>query len=122
MREFLYELQRLRDERVSDEELENAKRALVGSFALSLERPQELLQNIITQKIYNLPADYWDTYPQKVFAITARDVQRVAQKYLDLTQLQIVAVGDAPRIREVLTKFGPIEVLDAEGRPLSALQ
>lgn len=122
MREFLYELQRLRDELVSAEELENAKRALVGSFALSLERPQELLQNIITQKIYNLPADYWDTYPQKIFAIEAHDIQRVARKYLDLTRLQIVAVGEAPRIREVLAPFGPVEVLDAEGRPLSKLQ
>lgn len=121
MREFLYELQRLREEPVSAEELENAKRALVGSFALSLERPEELLQNIITQKIYNLPADYWDTYPQKVFAVTAEDVQRVARKYFDLERMQIVAVGDARRIREVLAQYGPLEVLDAEGRPLSAL-
>jgi len=119
MQEFLYELQRLRDEMVSAEELENAKRALVGSFALSLERPQELLQNIITQKIYNLPPDYWDTYPQKVFAVTARDVRRVARKYLNLARLQIVAVGEASRVREILAQFGPIEVVDAEGRPIS---
>jgi predicted Zn-dependent peptidase len=122
MREFFYELRRLREEPVSTEELENAKRALVGNFALSLERPQELLQNVITQKIYNLPADYWDTYPQRVFAITAGDVRRVARKYLDLERLQIVAVGEASRIRDVLAKFGPVEVLDAEGRPISALQ
>jgi hypothetical protein len=97
MKEFMYELNRMRDEKVTAEELENAKRAIVGSFALSLEQPQALLQNIITQKLYNLPADYWDTYPQKVAAITAEDVQRVAQKYLDLGHLQVVAVGDARR-------------------------
>jgi predicted Zn-dependent peptidase len=121
MREFFFELQRLREELVPTEELENAKRALVGRFALSLENPQELLQNIITQRIYNLPADYWDTYPQKVSAVTARDVQRVAQKYLDLTRVQIVAVGDAQRIRDILAQYGPLEILDAEGRPISAL-
>ncbi|HKN84922.1 MAG TPA: pitrilysin family protein, partial [Pyrinomonadaceae bacterium] len=76
MKEFMYELNRLRNEPVSAEELDNAKRAIVGSFALSLEQPATLLQNIITQKLYNLPADYWDTYPQRVAAISAADVQR----------------------------------------------
>ncbi len=119
MKEFMYELNRLRNETVPAEELENAKRAIVGSFALSLEQPQSLLQNIITQKLYNLPADYWDTYPQKVAAITAADVQRVAQKYIDLGHLQVVAVGDAAKAREVLAKYGKVEVFDAEGKPVA---
>jgi predicted Zn-dependent peptidase len=116
MKEFMYELNRMRDEKVGAEELENAKRAIVGSFALSLEQPQSLLQNIITQKLYNLPADYWDTYPQKVAAITADDVQRAAQKYIDLGHLQVVAVGDASKAREVLSKYGKVEIFDADGK------
>jgi predicted Zn-dependent peptidase len=118
MKEFMYELKRLRDEQVSTAELENAKRAIVGNFALSLEQPQSLLQNIILQKIYDLPADYWDTYPQKVAAVTAADVQRVAQKYVDLDHMQIVAVGDASKTREVLAKYGTVKVYDAEGKPV----
>ncbi len=86
---------------------------------MSLEQPQALLQNIITQKLYNLPVDYWDTYPQKVAAITADDVQRVAQKYIDLGHLQVVAVGDASKAREVLAKYGKVEVFDAEGKPVA---
>ena len=120
MKEFMYELTRLRTEKVPVDELENAKRAIVGSFALSLEQPQSLLQNIITQKLYNLPVDYWDTYPQKVAAITADDVQRVAQKYIDLGHLQVVAVGDASKARDVLAKYGKVEVFDADGKPLNA--
>lgn len=119
MKEFMFELNRLRDDKVPAEELENAKRAIVGSFALSLEQPQSLLQNIITQKLYNLPADYWDTYPQKVAAITADEVQRVAQKYIDLGHLQVVAVGDASKAREILAKYGKVEVYDAEGKPVA---
>ena len=118
MKECMYELKRLREEPVTQTELENAKRAIIGGFALSLEQPQVLLQNIITQKIYDLPADYWDTYPQRVNAITAEDVQRVAQKYVDLGHLQIVAVGDASKARDVLSKYGSVEVLDAEGKPV----
>ena len=118
MKEFMYELKRLRDEKVGAEELENAKRAIVGSFALSLEQPQALLGNIVTQKLYDLPADYWDTYPQKVAAITADDIQAIAQKYIDLDRLQVVAVGDASKAREVLSKYGKVEVYDAEGKPI----
>jgi len=120
MKEFKYELSRLGTEKVPAEELENAKRAIIGSFALSLEQPASLLQNIITQKLYNLPADYWDTYPQKVTAITADDVQRVAQKYMDMGHLQIVAVGDASKTREILSKYGTVQVFDAEGKPIGS--
>jgi zinc protease len=119
MKEFKYELERLGKEKVSSDELENAKHAIIGSFALSLEQPATLLQNIITQKLYNLPADYWDTYPQKVSAITADDVQRVAQKYMDLKHLQIVAVGDASKTKDILSHYGTVQVYDAEGKPVS---
>jgi len=119
MKEFMYELNRLRSETVPAEELENAKRAIIGSFALSLEQPATLLQNIVTQKIYNLPADYWDTYPQKVAAITAADVENAAKKYLDMGHLQVVAVGDAAKAREILAKYGKVEVYDAEGKPVT---
>src|SRR6185436_17679665 len=118
MKEFMYELNRLRSEPVGAEELENAKRAIIGSFALSLEQPNTLLQNIITQKLYNLPADYWDMYPPKVSAITAADVQNAAKKYLDMSHLQVVAVGDAAKAREILGKYGKVELYDAEGKPV----
>jgi len=116
MKEFMYELNRMRDEKVSALELENAKRAMVGSFALSLEQPQALLGNIVQQKLYDMPADYWDTYPQKVMAITADDVQRVAQKYIDMGHLQVIAVGDANKTRTVLAKYGTVQEYDADGK------
>jgi predicted Zn-dependent peptidase len=119
MKEFMYELKRIREEKVNPMELENAKRAIVGSFALSLEQPNALLQNIVTQKLYDLPANYWDTYPQIVANITAEDVQRAAQRYVSLSNLQIVAVGDASKAREVLAKYGTVEVYDAEGQPVT---
>lgn len=118
MKEFKYELERLGTEQVTVDELENAKRAIIGSFALSLEQPQSLLQNIITQKLYNLPANYWDSYPQKVSDVTAADVQRVAQKYIDLKHLQIVAVGDASKTKGVFAKYGAVQVFDSDGKPI----
>ncbi len=119
MKEFMYELNRMRNDMVPAEELDNAKRAIIGSFALSLEQPRHSVQNIITQKLYNLPADYWDTYPQKVSAITAADVQKAAQKYFDMGHLQVVAVGDAAKAREILAKYGKVELYDADGKPVT---
>jgi len=74
----------------------------------------------VTQKLYNLPADYWDTYPQKVAAITAADVQRVAQKYIDKEHLQVVAVGDASKAKEILARYGTVQVYDADGKLIDA--
>jgi predicted Zn-dependent peptidase len=118
MKEFMYELNRMRDEKVSPVELENAKRAIVGSFALSLEQPAALLNNIVIQKLYDMPADYWDTYPRKIMAITADDVQRVGQKYIDMGHLQVVAVGDASKTRVVLAKYGTVKEYDSDGKPV----
>lgn len=118
IREFMNEFKRIRDEKVSAVELDNAKRAIIGSFALSLENPTQRLNNIITQRMYGLPANYWDTYPQKVQAITAEDVQRVAQKYVDINHMQIVAVGDASKTRAVLAKFGSVQEYDGDGKPV----
>jgi zinc protease len=118
IREFLNEFKRIRDEKVSARELQDAKRAIIGNFALQLENPANRLGNIITQKTYGFPANYWDAYPQKVNAITAEDVQRVARKYIDINHLQIVAVGDASKTRDVLAKFGSVQEYDGDGKPM----
>jgi zinc protease len=120
MDELMYELKRIRDEKVAPDEFDRAKRTIVGSFALQLESPQSVLQNAITQKLYGLPADYWDTYPQKIAAVTSDEVQRVARKYLDLAHLQIVAVGDASKITDVLKQYGAVEIYDTEGKPMKS--
>lgn len=95
--------------------------ALLSAALLSLEDQQALLQNIVTQRLYNLTDDYWDTYPQKVAAVSAADVQRVAQKYVDLDHMQIVAVGDASKTRTIFAKYGTVEVYDAEGKPVTTV-
>jgi len=115
MKEIIYELKRIREERISENELEDAKRSIISGFALSLEQPNTIIQNIITQRLYNLPADYWDTYPQKVASITSGDVMLVAKKYADLSRFQIVAVGDASKMKSAMEKYGAVEVYDSEG-------
>jgi zinc protease len=116
MTEFFREFERLRSERVPAAELEEAKRSLVASFALSLESQAELLGYAIVRKIYGFPADYWDTYPAKIMAVTADDIQRVSKKYINPDNIQVVAVGDVSKIRPIFEKYGPVEVYDTEGK------
>lgn len=104
----LKEFHEIREVPVPKEELEAAKRALVGSFAMILENPAGVLGRWLQQREYGLPEDYWDTYPEKVMAVTAADVQRVARKYVPYGNIQIIAVGDGTKIRDLLRKFGPV--------------
>lgn len=116
--EFFREVRRIRDERVPAAELEASKRAIVASFALSLEQPTRVLGFAMTRKEYGFPSDYWDTYPVKIMAVTADDVQRVARKYLNPDALQLVVVGDANKIKAVLQQYGKVEVFDSNGAPV----
>jgi predicted Zn-dependent peptidase len=110
MTEFMKEFERIAKQPVSDIELANAKRAIVGGFALSLENPQSFLSNVYQQKLYGFPADYWEEYPKRIAAVTKEDVARVAAKYFDPSRMQIVAVGEAAKIRAAMAKFGAVEV------------
>ena len=115
LRDLLAEVTKLREQAVSDKEFADHKRSMVGSFALSLESPQQMISYYITSWRYGLPADYWDKYPARIAAVTQAQVQAAARKYLDPAKLQIVAVGD-PASESVLKTFGTIETYDADGK------
>jgi zinc protease len=119
MERFAFEFKRIRDEPVPASEIDDARRAIVAGFALSLERPAELLNNILQVQHFALPADYWDKYPDRIAAVDAAQVQTAAKKYIDLDHMQWVAVGDSKQIRDALAKYGKVTVVNAEGKPQS---
>jgi zinc protease len=94
MAEFVNQIKVLRDDKIPTAELEDSERGVVAGFALQLEQPAQVVANAVTLKVYGFPADYWDTYPAKVMALTADDLQRVARKYYSPAAMQIVAVGE----------------------------
>ncbi|QCR23884.1 insulinase family protein [Pontibacter sp. SGAir0037] len=103
--EFLKELSKIRNEKVTDAELNNAKAYMTGNFARGLENPSTVAFYAINTARYGLPADYYANYLKKVAAVTTADVQRVAQKYVNPEQLYIVAVGNAAEIADKLKSF-----------------
>jgi zinc protease len=106
---ILEELGRLTNELVPALELEDAKRAVVGRFALTLEDPNNIITNSYLRFRYGFSADYWDRYPAKIAAVTAGEMQAIARKYYDPARVQIFAAGDAAKIRGEIQKFGTVE-------------
>jgi zinc protease len=119
LHDLLAEIAQMRDQPITDQELADAKRAMIASFALSLESPSTLLSYSVTRWRYNLPADYWDKYADRVSTVTKERAQEVARKYLAPERLQIVAVGDPAKVADVLKKLGAIEAYDADGKRIS---
>ena len=116
--DLLAEIADMRDKLVPEKELQDAKRAIVASFARDLESPTQVLGYYVENWLYGLPANYWDTYPAKINAVTPQQAQAAAAKYWDASKLQIVAVGDAGKITDIMKAKGPLEVFDADGRPV----
>jgi zinc protease len=114
--DLMAEVTRMRDEAVPADEFDARRRGIIASFALSLESPAAVLNNHLTRWLYGLPADYWDRLPERTMAVTQSDVQAAARKYLDPSRLQIVAVGDPTKIKDILAKFGTLEVYDTNGK------
>src|SRR6266545_2843553 len=82
LREFFFELDRIRDERVSDEELTNAKAYLSGVFPIRIETQDGLIDQLVSIKMLDLPRDFLHTYRDRVNAVTADQIQLAAQQHV----------------------------------------
>jgi len=121
VKELLNELNRMRDEKVTEKELTQIKNYLTGIFAIQLERPQTVAQFALNSARHNLPADYYATYLEKLNAVTADDIQAMAQKYITPANAHILVVGNKNEVAESLKEFAPdgtINYFDAFGTPL----
>ncbi len=122
--QMLYELDRITTGYVTDEELNLTKSSMAGGFARSLERPSTVARFALNIIKYNLPKDYYQTYLKRLEAISKEDILDMAQKHLTAKNCNIVVVGNE-EIIDRLKQFdadGNIEMLDAFGDPVSAME
>jgi zinc protease len=113
--EIFNELGRITTEPVTAEELEMVKNYLIGSQALQIETPGQVASFVRTIALYDLPADYYQTMPAVVRALTQEEILALAQRRLRPETMIVVVVGDASAIREKLERFGPVTVVDVRG-------
>ena len=118
--EFMKELRGMHGGRpITDDEMVQAKDSLIQRLPNQFQSVSSIGSSITSLYLQDLPADYYQTFPKLVNAVTKDDVLRVAKKYIELEHLNIVVVGDRKSIEEALKKTGiaPIVVLDPEGNP-----
>ena len=97
-------MERSAHEPISDDELQEAKRYLTGSFPLRLDSNGKIADFIAQAWFYDLGHDYADAYIERVNAVTIADVQRVAQPYLHPDRFIEVVVADLKAARRALTR------------------
>ena len=102
--ELLYEINRMKNEMVSDEELSRAKAKYVGSFVRAVERPSTVASYALEIETEDLPDDFYTTYLESVNSVTKEDIQRVAQKYFLVDQARVVVTGKASEVLDNLEK------------------
>ncbi len=116
--EILYELNRMITEPVTDSILTFIKNSMSGSFARSLEQPRTIARFALNTFRYDLPKDYYNTYLQRLEALTPADVTAAAQKYIKPENANIIVVGNKDEA-EKLAKFsakGEVIMLDQYGK------
>jgi zinc protease len=90
----LKEMERIRNELVSENELEGAKRYLIGSFPMRLDTQGKLVNFLIQVEYYGLGLDYPEKYPSLIRSITREEVLRVAKTYLHPEDYILVVVAN----------------------------
>jgi zinc protease len=83
----------LRNAPATAEELQVARDSLVNSFIFGFTDPHAVVVQRMQFAFYDYPADYLDRYRERIAAVTAADVQRVAQTYLRPERQQVILVG-----------------------------
>jgi zinc protease len=109
--EMLYELDRMRVENVTAEELAAAKTFSVGGMELEIETQLGLAQRIGTLYTYGLPKDFLQTFRARIEALTPADVRNAAAKYFDTYRGAIVVVGDYAQVKEEVAPFGDVTLI-----------
>jgi zinc protease len=101
-KEFLEELNRIREEKPTAEEVEDAKKYLLGSLPFQTTTGGQVAALLLAVERYGLGLNYLDDYRKAVAAVTPEDVQAVARKYIDPEHMVLSAAG----------------AVDADGKPL----
>jgi zinc protease len=99
LREILLEIDRIRGERISEEELSLARDYLDGVFPIRYETTAAIASALATLVIYDLPANYYDSYRKRIRRVSADAVLRAAKSHLHPDEMQTIIVGDARVIR-----------------------
>ncbi len=117
LKEFFYELERIRSSPVTDKEIADAKSYLTGVFPIRLETQEGLTDQLVQIKMLNLPNDFLETYRDRIQAVTVQEIQRVAEKYVKPDEAALIVVGDGAQVMSQIQPYSQeIEVYNTSGK------
>jgi zinc protease len=108
LKEIFYEIDRLQTEPPSDVELKAVQNYMAGIFVLQNSSRGRIINTLQFVDLHGLPDDYLKTYVRRLYAVTPRDVARLAQKYIQDERATIVVVGDRKAIEAQVEPYGKI--------------
>lgn len=108
----LEEIGRLKTNPPTPAEMKRAKDDQLNSFIFNYDTPEKTLNQQVTLAFYGYPPDFLEKYKDGIEKVTSADVTRVANKYIDVSKLAIVAVGNKSEIEPPLSTLGPVTTLD----------
>lgn len=108
---MLGHLERLRQEPVTDEELQHAKDAFLNSFVFSFADAGQIVSRLMTLEYYGLPRDFLQRFREGVVRLTKEDLLAVARTHLHPDRVIILAVGNDETFEKPLTTFGQVKFL-----------
>ena len=118
--EFIKEIKRIRNEKVTEEILATVKAGYIGRFVMQVEKPQAVARYALNIETEKLPADFYEKYIQTINDVTADDVLRVANIYFLIDNIRIVIAGKGSEIASELEKLKiPMFHFDTYGNPVS---
>ena len=106
---FVANIERMRTELVTDQELAEAKEAYVNSFVFSFSSPSAVVSRLVELEHDGLPKDFLQQIREKVVKLTKEEVLAAAKKYLHPDRLKILAVGSGETLPKVLSTFGEVK-------------
>ncbi len=115
--EVMKELNKMYTEKVGEEELKTVKASYSGNFVMEVEKPETIARYALNIQKYKLPDNFYETFLERINAVTTDDVMRIAQKYFNKDNTRIVVTSKGSEVIPALEKLGyKINYFDKEGK------
>ena len=116
--ELQKEINKIRYQTVSAEELRNAKESYVGNFVMDVQKPRTVANFALNIERYNLPVNFYESYIQKIKSVTLEEVQNAAINYFTGDKARIIITGKGIDVLDNLEKTDYIiNYFDVDGNP-----
>jgi zinc protease len=102
--EIQKEIKKIRYQKVSKQDLKDAKELYIGNFVMDVQKPATAAKYALNRELYNLTDDYYETYLEKINSVTVDDVQNAAIKYFRGDKARIVITGKGIDVLKNLEK------------------